>query len=237
MPPITHASDALWNRACSAADASTSGRNQNADEEALAAAFLSDETSASEAAPLVYHGAVKLAFCGGVSGALAKTCTAPLARLTILYQVRALTAIGPPGCSTAPGLVAALRHVVATEGVRSLWKGNMVTILHRIPYSATNFWAYEATKQHLQQRVANETARAWVAGAVAGALACTAVYDQGALGRLRYADVVRALYAEGGAAAFYRGIGAEYAKVLPGMAIAFTAYETLKRLTGAGVAA
>lgn len=30
----------------------------------------------------------KIMMCGGVSGAVAKTCTAPLARLTILYQVQ-----------------------------------------------------------------------------------------------------------------------------------------------------
>lgn len=33
---------------------------------------------------------VKMMVSGGVAGAFAKTCTAPLARLTILYQVRAM---------------------------------------------------------------------------------------------------------------------------------------------------
>ncbi len=59
------------------------------------------------------------------------------------------------------------------------------------------------------------------------------VHEHGALGRIRYLDMVRAVYSEGGMAAFYRGLGAEFAKVLPGMAIAFTSYETMKRFTGA----
>lgn len=33
----------------------------------------------------------KIMMCGGISGAVAKTCTAPLARLTILYQVQQIS--------------------------------------------------------------------------------------------------------------------------------------------------
>ena len=29
----------------------------------------------------------------------------------------------------------------------ALWKGNGVTIVHRLPYSAVNFWAYERATQ------------------------------------------------------------------------------------------
>lgn len=58
------------------------------------------------------------------------------------------------------------------------------------------------------------------------------VYENGAQGRMRYGDVVRDMYRRGGLRSFYRGIALEYSKVLPGMAIAFTTYEALKRLTG-----
>jgi|APGre2960657444_1045066.scaffolds.fasta_scaffold00585_7 hypothetical protein len=37
----------------------------------------------------------------------------------------------------------ALSQVARTEGVRALWKGNGVTIVHRLPYSAINFFTYE----------------------------------------------------------------------------------------------
>lgn len=52
----------------------------------------------------------KLLVAGGVSGVLAKTATAPLGRLTILYQVR--TGVQPL-CSaglTVAGLAAGARH-------------------------------------------------------------------------------------------------------------------------------
>lgn len=47
-----------------------------------------------------------------------------------------------------------------------------------------------------------------------------------------YMETVRALYARGGARAFYAGIIPEYVKVVPGMAIAFATYEGLKAATG-----
>ncbi|GLC64724.1 hypothetical protein PLESTF_000200600 [Pleodorina starrii] len=182
MPPLTQtASEALWGRSFTSTDASTSGRSsqitssQRDDDDVVV--LLSDETAASEAAPLVSHNAVKLAVCGGVSGAFAKTCTAPLARLTILYQVKGLAVAGAAGAGGQQlGVFAALRHIAATEGLTALWKGNLITIMHRIPYSSTNFFTYESTKRALQGRLQNESARSWAAGAVSGLVACTAAY-------------------------------------------------------------
>ncbi|GFR47968.1 hypothetical protein Agub_g9792 [Astrephomene gubernaculifera] len=246
MPPISHAaSDALWNRACSAADASTSGRSHRVDDDENVVVLLSEETAASEAAPLVPHNAVKLAFCGGISGALAKTCTAPLARLTILYQVQAFTHTGPGVAARQLGVVAALRHVVATEGVLSLWKGNLVTILHRIPYSATNFFTYEATKKALEGRLANDVARAWAAGAISGLVACTAAYPLDLL-RTRIAaetavhgqpqhyrhipSALGRIVSEQGVRGLYKGLGATLVQVVPGLAFNFCFYDTFKRV-------
>jgi len=100
----------------------------------------------------------KFALAGGIAGATSKTCTAPLARLTILYQVEGVGAGGGAGAATAAGaggaagarppplprsVPAALAALARREGVAALWRGNGVTILHRLPYSSINFWAYE----------------------------------------------------------------------------------------------
>ncbi len=84
--PITQAGSVL--RACVERSSDPSASGHSYDDSSPALVLLSDEAAASEAAPLISHNALKLAFCGGASGALAKTCTAPLARMTILYQVR-----------------------------------------------------------------------------------------------------------------------------------------------------
>lgn len=36
--------------------------------------------------------------------------------------------------------------IVREEGVRAFWKGNLVTIAHRLPYSSISFYAFERYK-------------------------------------------------------------------------------------------
>ena len=38
-------------------------------------------------------------------------------------------------------------RIVGEEGFRAFWKGNLVTIAHRLPYSSVNFYAYEQYKK------------------------------------------------------------------------------------------
>jgi solute carrier family 25 phosphate transporter 23/24/25/41 len=37
-------------------------------------------------------------------------------------------------------------RIVREEGFRAFWKGNLVTIVHRLPYSALSFYSYERYK-------------------------------------------------------------------------------------------
>ena len=38
-------------------------------------------------------------------------------------------------------------RIIREEGFKAFWKGNLVTIAHRLPYSAVNFYAYENYKE------------------------------------------------------------------------------------------
>jgi hypothetical protein len=129
----------LPDRACASGEPSTSGRDSHVDaEDTISYTLSTEEVATTEAAFSVPH-ELLMAAAGGVSGALAKTCTAPLARLTILYQVYGNAFIAPSGSGAAAlapgarsmGLPAALGHVIRTEGVLSLWKGNLLTVMHR----------------------------------------------------------------------------------------------------------
>ena len=132
----------------------------------------------------------KMLLAGGVAGAFSKSCTAPLARLTILKQLEGSNAV--PGWTNSQaakqdlGIIKSLRHIVQTEGVKALWKGNGVTIAHRLPYSAINFYTYENTLDFLENEVESrfkvkdyqawEVTKRLAAGAFAGCFSCTLVY-------------------------------------------------------------
>ena len=101
----------------------------------------------------------KLLLCGGVAGAFSKSCTAPLARITILRQLQSTGQVPGwvPGANQ--GILRALSKIAREEGVRALWKGNGVTVLHRLPYSSINFYAYENIMDWLEGEGAFAKAR------------------------------------------------------------------------------
>lgn len=198
----------------------------------------------------------KLLMCGGVAGAVSKTATAPLARLTILYQVRGISSVysysgafGTMATSQTPtknSVFRGLRHIVQTEGIKSLWKGNGVTIVHRIPYSAANFWMYEKVNEYWKEYIPSQgpvsygdVTRRLVAGGMAGMVACTIAYPLDLI-RTRLAaqteyiyytgigDALKKIVHEEGIVGLYRGIGATLMQVAPSLAINYAAYETAR---------
>ncbi|KDD72828.1 hypothetical protein H632_c2844p0, partial [Helicosporidium sp. ATCC 50920] len=147
----------------------------------------------------------KLLCSGGLAGAVSKSATAPLARLTILYQVQGLRAGPTPPLSQ--GVLSAMAQIVRGEGFRALWRGNGVTIVHRLPYSAANFWVYEQVNERWKRSglsslvPGGDLARRFVSGGMAGLTACSLAYPL---------DLVRTRLAAQlgqGAEAYYRGIG------------------------------
>ncbi|KAK4367187.1 hypothetical protein RND71_015067 [Anisodus tanguticus] len=93
-------------------------------------------------------GTVPQLLAGGVAGAISKTCTAPLARLTILFQLQGMHA--DAATLKSPSIWQEASRIVREEGFRAFWKGNLVTIAHRLPYSSISFYAFERYKNVLQ---------------------------------------------------------------------------------------
>ncbi|XP_030531917.1 mitochondrial substrate carrier family protein B-like [Rhodamnia argentea] len=189
-------------------------------------------------------GTVQQLLAGGVAGAFSKTCTAPLARLTILLQVQGMHT------DVAALSKASIWHeasrIVNEEGFRAFWKGNMVTIAHRLPYSSVNFYAYERYKSMLQSILGEDSKGSasaglcvhFVGGGMAGITAASATYPLD-LVRTRLAAQRNTAYYRGiwhtfhticreeGFLGLYKGLGATLLGVGPSIAISFSVYESL----------
>lgn len=149
--------------------------------------------------------ALKQLFCGGIAGAAGKTATAPLSRLTILFQVHSMVTTKSDRPKFAMNIKDGFSKVVERGGIKSMWRGNGTSVLHRFPFSAINFFVYEnmldvmqgiqrpKEEEHdnignLQRRLTLKTIppikkkdeilplSRFMAGAVAGSTACIACY-------------------------------------------------------------
>uniref|UniRef100_A0A7S2KTF8 Mitochondrial carrier protein n=2 Tax=Skeletonema marinoi TaxID=267567 RepID=A0A7S2KTF8_9STRA len=134
--------------------------------------------------------ALKQLFCGGAAGSVAKTVTAPLSRLTILYQVHPMVTTKEHRPKFSMTIRGGISKIVERGGVLSLWKGNGTSVLHRFPFSAINFYVYEGVMDLLNgpQRLSDDdedditndkevsTFSRLFAGAAAGTTACVACY-------------------------------------------------------------
>ncbi|KAL3826042.1 hypothetical protein ACJIZ3_022071 [Penstemon smallii] len=191
-------------------------------------------------------GTVPQLLAGGIAGAFSKTCTAPLARLTILFQVQGMHS--DAAVMSKPCIWREALRIMNEEGFRAFWKGNLVTIAHRLPYSSVNFYAYEQYKTFLKTIPGldgyggNATADAavhFVGGGLAGITSASVTYPLD-LVRTRLAAQRSAIYYQGirhalrtickdeGFLGLYKGMGATLLGVGPSIAISFSVYESLR---------
>ncbi|TYH51810.1 hypothetical protein ES332_D10G304700v1 [Gossypium tomentosum] len=191
-------------------------------------------------------GTVSQLLAGGVAGALSKTCTAPLARLTILFQVQGMHS--DAATLRKASIWREASRIVGEEGFRAFWKGNLVTIAHRLPYSSLNFYAYEQYKKLLYmlpglenhgKSMSADICIHFVAGGLAGITAASATYPLD-LVRTRLAAQTNDTYYRGiwhalrtickdeGVLGLYKGLGTTLLGVGPSIAISFSVYESLR---------
>nr|CCA23378.1 Mitochondrial Carrier (MC) Family putative [Albugo laibachii Nc14] len=201
---------------------------------------------------LIRHCSVLLA--GGIAGSIGKTITAPLSRLTILFQVHSMVSSRHRD-RYSDSVSSALLKVLKTEGVLALWKGNGASVVHRFPYSAVNFFTFELLRTSIdqwKQETESDTTEelgspgSWkttfLSGAIAGAFATIACYPIDLIRtRLatqldtekRYNGILHAAFrirADEGFRGLYRGLGATLMVTVPNLAINFTLFESLKEV-------
>lgn len=184
--------------------------------------------------------AQKSLLSGGIAGSTGKTVTAPLSRMTVLLQVGAVKQCSQRG--SLHSLFHTANSILKKEGLRAFWKGNLTSVIHRFPYSAINFTLYECIRDSFcEDKSFQETPIIrFVAGAVAGSVACAACYPldlvktrltvdshghyRGIMGAL--STIVR----HDGGSGLYRGLTASMVVVVPTLALSYSAYGTIKAL-------
>ncbi|XP_055831348.1 uncharacterized protein LOC129900408 isoform X1 [Solanum dulcamara] len=191
-------------------------------------------------------GTVPQLLAGGVAGAISKTCTAPLARLTILFQLQGMHT--DAASLKKASIWQEASRIVREEGFRAFWKGNLVTIAHRLPYSSISFYAFERYTNVLQlilgvesqgENITADLCIRLVGGGLAGITAASVTYPldlvrthlSAQMNVIYYRGIWHALQTisrEEGIAGLYKGMGATLLGVGPNLAISFSVYDTVR---------
>ncbi|KAJ4707913.1 adenine nucleotide transporter BT1, chloroplastic/mitochondrial-like [Melia azedarach] len=172
--------------------------------------------------------------CAGVSSTL---CTYPLE----LVKTRLTIQRG-----AYKGILDAFIKIVREEGPAELYRGLAPSLIGVIPYSATNYFAYDTLRKAYrkvfkQEKIGNiETL---LIGSLAGAISSSATFplevarkhmQVGAVsGRQVYKNVLHALASileQEGIPGLYKGLGPSCMKLVPAAGISFMCYEACKRI-------
>ncbi|CAI7757478.1 unnamed protein product [Closterium sp. NIES-53] len=179
----------------------------------------------------------RLLFAGGMAGAVARTCTAPLDRIKLLLQVQHLGQLGT-SANAYTGVSQAIMKIGREEGIRAFWKGNGLNIVRIFPYSASQFTSHEQYKILLAGPSGQLTVpQRLMAGAMAGMTATALTHPLDTV-RLRmamptsgYSGISHAfgtIIAKEGPLALYKGIFPTLLGIAPYAALNFASYDLLK---------
>merc|ERR1712178_143209 len=119
---------------------------------------------------------------GGVSGAIAKTCTAPIERVKLIIQTQdANPRIMSGEIPRYTGIVNCFTRVGSEQGFSAFWRGNTVNILRYFPTQAFNFAFKDTIKAMFPKYNPKKEFGAFFAvnmasGGLAGAGSLTIVY-------------------------------------------------------------
>lgn len=175
---------------------------------------------------------------GGVAGCVAKTVTAPCTRLTVLAQTATLMTSVQLARPSGPGLgtISLLRDVISTDGVRALWKGNVLTCVHRFPYTGVNFGIVEFCWKRFPETFNGSSLAELVPGAISGSIAVIACYPLEVLRTRSMAqrsqspgllNSMARMLSQERPSSIYRGVGTSLGVTIPSMSISFATYRRL----------
>lgn len=175
---------------------------------------------------------------GGLAGAVARTATAPLDRIKLLFQVQVVASSGT-AANSYTGVSHAALKIIQEEGFLAFWKGNGVNIVRIFPYAAAQLASNDMYKRALAGEGGRRLSvpRRLAAGAAAGMTATALTHPLDTV-RLRLAlprhpysgavHAVRVISRAEGPLALYKGLLPTLVGIAPYAALNFATYDLLK---------
>lgn len=192
---------------------------------------------------------------GSAAGGTAVLCTYPLdlVRTKLAYQVTRPGQFAVPMRSSNMqpaynGIKDVFKEVYKEGGVRALYRGVGPTLVGILPYAGLKFYIYEELKTRVPEDYRKSVMLRLSCGALAGLFGQTLTYPldvvrrqmqvQGGrqlsqIGAPRISGTMQGLTAilrEQGWRQLFAGLSLNYVKVVPSVAIGFTAYDSMKSL-------
>lgn len=184
---------------------------------------------------------------GGVSGAVAKTCTAPIERVKLLIQTQdANPAVKSGQIPRYTGIADCFRRVASEQGVKAFWRGNFTNVIRYFPTQAFNF-AFKDTIKALFPAYDSKTQFGkfflvnMASGGLAGAGSLCVVYPLDYARTRLAADIGKTRDFNGlldclkktasgpkGPIALYNGFGVSVIGIIPYRGVYFGLYDSLR---------
>lgn len=184
---------------------------------------------------------------GGISGAVAKTCTAPIERVKLLIQTQDANPLIKSGqIPRYTGIADCFRRVAAEQGIKAFWRGNMTNVIRYFPTQAFNF-AFKDTIKALFPKYNNQDQFLkfflvnMASGGLAGAGSLCVVYPLDYARTRLAADVSKKRDFNGlwdclkktasgpkGPLALYNGFGVSVVGIIPYRGVYFGLYDTMR---------
>jgi solute carrier family 25 (adenine nucleotide translocator) protein 4/5/6/31 len=185
---------------------------------------------------------------GGVSGAIAKTCTAPIERVKLIIQTQdANPRIRSGEVARYTGIINCFARVQSEQGFLAFWRGNMTNVIRYFPTQAFNF-AFKDTFKNIFPRYDPKTEFGkfflanMASGGLAGAGSLCIVYPLD-YARTRLASdvgtgkrdfkglgdcLVKTARGQQGFMGLYNGFGVSVAGIIPYRGVYFGLYDSLR---------
>lgn len=181
---------------------------------------------------------------GGSAGVVAVTATYPL------DYVRGRLSVQSSGTGAQyKGIMDALLTISRKEGPTALYRGLTTTAVGIAPYLGTNFMVFGTLKEWVCGEERPSVLTSLVLGGIAGALAQTAGYPFDSIRRRIQVDgfaagskrnpamdsmfgAFRYVIRTEGMGGLYRGLFANYSKIVPTMAVHWAVFEQMRELLG-----